>query len=367
MNDNITFREFIKESAAFKCSKEYFDIVKEVSEIKLLDIYIDANKLIVENSELGIEIVNGVTDLLLESTGKETVEEAAPSKRSIGEMTKALLKKLWDAMVKALKFFLKPLFAIRNMIRQFIKKIRDRKNKKMVDKLLNDIEEQSKEYLPREQIDAVKNYLKKYFENYPASLEGKVQKNSAPMDGVGGADAIAKQLMNIGIPKEEAEQIGTLITSIQFNYVTMGNALVAYIDSSDKIDKVLKSIEDEIKGKGGKSTAREITEMISAMSFANQLKGEAVTVEQLEEYEKTLSEQIDHATMVIGLIKDTMTDDSIKINKNGKEILEGLVNLVGEMNIYSGRVVQALGGHAEEFEAKMELIDHITAVIKERR
>jgi len=98
-NQPITIREYLTEVETYKYSTEYFDTMKVIGELKLMDIFTDASEYIAENRGLSIKLSD---TLITEASCSDIISKLNDGYREkSGVIRKTILtraKKSWGAI-----------------------------------------------------------------------------------------------------------------------------------------------------------------------------------------------------------------------------------------------------------------------------
>ena len=102
----MTFKDFIYECENYEYSNEYYDIMKESSELELMENYLD-NQRFLQESVIPDSISDGYFSESVDNDRIQQIMEAAEEKK------KNLFKRIWEKIIKALEVvvsFFKKLF-----------------------------------------------------------------------------------------------------------------------------------------------------------------------------------------------------------------------------------------------------------------
>jgi hypothetical protein len=102
--EKMKIGDFVKECELFPYSKENFDLIKEASELYLMEQYIESHRFRLENSEMIEEYEGFLTEgFLFEFVDKKQIN---PLKEQFSEKSKSFgnkIKALWDKIVRVIK------------------------------------------------------------------------------------------------------------------------------------------------------------------------------------------------------------------------------------------------------------------------
>jgi hypothetical protein len=104
-----TLGDFVNECELYKYSKEHFELVKEASELRLMEMYLENQRFMYENPEIIQEAVEVVDEnFFMESVDEDNIEAL---EEKFAEKTEGFRKKLdgiWTTLYSIWKSFIKP-------------------------------------------------------------------------------------------------------------------------------------------------------------------------------------------------------------------------------------------------------------------
>ena len=142
MANTMTLGEYFKEAEAYEYSKEYFDIIKETTELDLIALYLENYDYMQERIEYGEEIHESV--MFTEAT--EEVKEC-------------FFKKIWNGILKILKALVKPFMALYTFLKNIFinKEAEEKKRIAKAEKLIAEREEDIEKWKANEDKKVVKS------------------------------------------------------------------------------------------------------------------------------------------------------------------------------------------------------------------
>ena len=180
MNRTVTLGDYIREAEVFRYSKDYFDMVKEASEIELMGIYLTANDFLVENT-LFIESATASYISRMFTESEEVEADGKPiSSSKADSMKTSMIKRIWNGILKALRWIAKPFRAMRVALDSVIKKY---KEKETEEKIVAEISELSDVVKEMQEKDIDKNHIEEIMDEFNKEISDLEEKWDAAANG----------------------------------------------------------------------------------------------------------------------------------------------------------------------------------------
>ena len=159
MANTMTLGEYFKEAEAYEYSKEYFDIIKETTELDLIALYLENYDYMQERIEYG-----------------EEIHESAMFTEATEEVKKGFFKRIWDGILKILKALVKPFMALYTFLKNIFinKEAEEKKRIAKAEKLIAKREEDIEKWKANEDEKVVKS-RKELNEDREADMERLVK------------------------------------------------------------------------------------------------------------------------------------------------------------------------------------------------
>jgi hypothetical protein len=125
--ENTTFGDFIRESELYEYSKEYFDLTKELGEIKLVERYLENQHFLLENSEIiqkGTFTESYFTESVDEKALQLLEEKFSEKIGKLGNTIKTCFKKLFGMVIIFFKKFCTRLTSDKAQAEEILKNIK---------------------------------------------------------------------------------------------------------------------------------------------------------------------------------------------------------------------------------------------------
>lgn len=282
-----TIRDFVEECKCYEYSTEYYNLMKEASEIDLMEKYLENQEFALENAEfINVEGGYSFTEGMFIESSSVDLNQSYYLMEKKDKKKSGFFATIWKAI--------KRLF---EKIANFFKKLfgaaqKSRSAKKEADKIWKKIGGEKK----------VKEWIKKHH-----GVEGAVDKIGTKTDNEEVRRHLASKVRKLG---EEQQKEKDEAVQKQIN------------DLKDKLQKTRKSLAKAIK-ENRKDEAKKLKNEVAAIE--EQLKQHDVAIEFLDDRMDSASETLAH------FLAFAKTRDGLTINNNFAELTyEYVADIIGK-------------------------------------
>lgn len=352
----MTLGEYIREAELFEYSKDYFNMVKEAGELKLMSMYIEANDYLIENGAyLDNYSSSYISEMFMEA--KEVAAAKAEDNKPAGdgkplnktetnEVKDSFAKRAWDALKKVLTWILRPFKAIGTFLKNQWNKLKSKFAKKEVEKTADNLKKIAED--SKKNPEAVKEVVEKTVEN--AEKRGFFAQNT---------DSVKNEFTKTEETTSVAQSVKTIVSNADIDKETAEKFYMIALGAVGKLDvkmfnsKWMSDLKDLMEELGTLISKGELSSMKSMSKIVNlkdisvksltTIKYTKITnVKELDEYIEKLTvvgnsiaefintlkssypskENLNNAEKAVAAIVETLTEVANVIQKEMSELMK---------------------------------------------
>jgi RNase H-fold protein (predicted Holliday junction resolvase) len=365
-NETLTLGQFMTESTNFQYSNSFYEMIKESSELALMEMYADTSAYLVENAE-EVAQLNGVAFMTeaADATKSEDLTKKINAKKS------GLMGKIGSAFKHAWKAIVAFFGRIKNVFTNTQgKQIADLNNK--ITQVLK--EKKFTEEMMQKKWKSAQGRIRELVEQMHSDEKTIMVLKADKASAESQVAALNKQFK--GIDPGLYRELKKVEVFLSESYTIRAPKIVSSIDSmSERISKVVSTYKASKSGNSSLSplkAAREVASLLHDIKESRvqyeDIRVSTVWINEVYEsvkksYEES-SAEFDAMLATIGDASDTPTaasDSTVttkirqSTNKNFGEFSRNLTYLLAEYKGASAEVIRLLGTHIEKRSAAIRL------------